>query len=122
VITAGEQCDDSNAVALDGCSETCMFEVGWDCTNVGYVTTCEGTCGDGKMKTREVCDDGTLGDNKGCKDDCTGPLPGWTCIGGTADTAIGCTEVCGDDIITVSEQCEDVDGGPTSGDGCSSTC
>jgi len=51
----------------------------------------------------EACDDGTL-NNRGCKDDCTGALPGWYCSGGSTLTPMVCTTQCGDGIyILINE-------------------
>jgi MYXO-CTERM domain-containing protein len=36
VIDAGEQCDDGNAVANDGCSASCKEEVGYDCVRADF--------------------------------------------------------------------------------------
>mgnify|MGYP002381176602 CR=1 FL=1 len=55
----------------------------------------------------EICDDGNLNDNYGCKPDCSGPLPGFSCVGGSAISPIVCSEVCGDGILTINEDCED---------------
>ncbi|MEL7451555.1 MAG: choice-of-anchor J domain-containing protein [Pseudomonadota bacterium] len=32
ILDAGEQCDDGNSVAGDGCSDTCQIEAGFECT------------------------------------------------------------------------------------------
>ena len=42
VREAGEQCDDSNTICGDGCSDTCKIE----------------RCGDGIVSCNEQCDDG----------------------------------------------------------------
>jgi len=36
-------------------------------------------CGDGIVVIEEECDDGVAGDDKGCNNECTFPLPGWEC-------------------------------------------
>lgn len=103
IISPEENCEDGNGISGDGCSNICKLEPGFDCTTVGNSTTCKGTCADGLLKPGEVCDDAILGVNKGCKADCSGPLPGWSCTGGDADNPMVCTEVCGDNIRTALE-------------------
>lgn len=51
----GEQCDDGNAVADDGCEP--------DCTETP-------NCGDGSVQTGEECDDGNTTPGDGCDDIC----------------------------------------------------
>ena len=40
-----EECDDSNIIDSDGCSSTCIEEVGWNCVN--FPSICSPICGDG---------------------------------------------------------------------------
>lgn len=92
---AGEQCDDGNLSAGDGCSPGCLKEVcgngiidtvkgvkeacdrgalndnGGDCTSACQLAR----CGDGYVKTRgapplEVCDDGNKKNGDGCNPQC----------------------------------------------------
>jgi cysteine-rich repeat protein len=51
----GEQCDDGNTAAGDGCSATCTDEV----------------CGDGAVIAPEACDDGNAVAGDGCSATCT---------------------------------------------------
>ncbi|MBK8156761.1 MAG: DUF4215 domain-containing protein [Streptococcus sp.] len=81
---------------------------------------CSGFCGDGMVKPGEICDDGDQFDNKGCKSDCTGLLPGFICTSGDIYNPSICSTICGDGIKAGSETCED--GNTNNGDGCSSTC
>ncbi len=89
---AGEQCDDGNAAAGDGCSE-CRLE----------------ECGNGRLDPGEECDagdadgDGTRDSTAECDADCTAPL-------------------CGDGLVNpaADEQCDD--GNTAAGDGCSESC
>lgn len=104
-----ETCDDANVTPGDGCEE-CAVQPGWDCT--GAPSTCSPLCGDMMVAGAEKCDDGAGG---GCKDDCSGPNPGYAC-----DPSGVCTPVCGDGSVVVGEGCED--GNTKSGDGCSSVC
>ena len=131
-MTVSEQCEDHDGgpTSGDGCSDTCQLEADFTCTTQldfpsapTDLTTCSGVCGNLKKTADEVCDDGDMTDGRGCKPDCTGPLPGWVCIGGNLTDPSVCSPVCGDDIlISPEEECEDHDGGPTSLDGCSSVC
>lgn len=66
-------------------------------------TTCTPICGDGMMKPGEICDDGNLLDNKGCKPDCSGNLPGWNCLGGSLTTPVTCIGICADGYIKGTE-------------------
>jgi cysteine-rich repeat protein len=61
-------------------------------------------CGNGRLDPGEVCDDGNLDSNDGCKKDCKS------------------TERCGDGMLDdhVKEECDDAN--ILSGDGCSDTC
>jgi len=54
----GEECDDANLDANDGCDEDCQSEPS------------EGACGDGERDTGEQCDDGNLRRGDGCDDEC----------------------------------------------------
>lgn len=53
-LDPGEQCDDNNLTADDGCSPTCRDEV----------------CGDGVQQRDEACDDGNTFDGDACPSDC----------------------------------------------------
>ncbi len=54
VVEAGEQCDDGNLVAGDGCSASCRLEV----------------CGNGIRDAGEQCDDGNTVSGDGCSSGC----------------------------------------------------
>src|SRR5690242_15958205 len=54
LVDPGEQCDDGNIMAADGCSATCQFE----------------KCGNGTPDPGELCDDGNTADGDGCAHDC----------------------------------------------------
>lgn len=56
-LDRGEECDDGNTTADDGCSETCTFE-----------------CGDGEITGDEECDDGNRVSGDGCSDICEAEL------------------------------------------------
>ena len=69
------------------------------------------------MKTFESCDDGVLGDLKGCNTNCSGSLPGFVCDGSTPSK---CKSICGDNLVVGDEVCDD---GETDGSkGCYSDC
>lgn len=52
----GEQCDDGNAVAGDGCEANCTHRTG---------------CGNGERESNEQCDDGNTHSGDGCSEFCT---------------------------------------------------
>jgi uncharacterized protein (TIGR03382 family) len=58
-VDPGEQCDDGNASASDGCE--------LDCT----ITPKAPACGDGILDQGEACDDGNASDGDGCQANCT---------------------------------------------------
>lgn len=116
----GEQCDDGNISAGDGCSPTCRLEV----------------CGNGVFDPGEVCDDGNTASGDGCSADCrsqercgNGMVDvGEACDDGNTTGGDGCsadcrsTEVCGNSILDreAGEVCDD--GNTASGDGCGGDC
>ncbi len=121
LVEAGEQCDDGNATAADGCGATCQLEPGWLCRTPG--AACEAaTCGDGIVAGTEDCDDGQSTDtdggaiDDGCSAVCTlqagfkCPTPGQPCVPTT----------CGDGIKEGTEQCDDGNDRPY--DGCTREC
>ena len=55
---AVEQCDDGNLADGDGCSSTCMTELG------------SAVCGNGVLEAGEDCDDGNSTDGDGCSSGC----------------------------------------------------
>jgi cysteine-rich repeat protein len=68
-VETGEECDDDNTMAGDGCSATCEVEDGWECTMDPSV--CETTCGDGIEAGDEECDDGNALACGTCSADCS---------------------------------------------------
>jgi len=112
-----EECDDSNQVNTDRCTNDC---------DLGY-------CGDGIVRTgHEICDDGNNIDGDGCDSNCTttscgnGILnAGEECDDGNDidgdDCDSNCTlTACGNGVVTDGEECED--GNNADGDGCDSNC
>jgi len=118
ILDPGEQCDDGNNIAGDGCGPTCHFEV----------------CGNGILDPGEQCDDGNTTSGDGCSATCQreprcgdGILdPGEQCDDGNTTSGDGCSATCqheprcGDRVLDPGEQCDD--GNTTSGDGCSAAC
>jgi fibro-slime domain-containing protein len=120
-LDAGETCDDSNFYSGDGCSSKCLTETDYTCAAVGQ--SCVYTpppppahCGNGKIETGELCDDGNLQGGDGCSSSCQLEA-GWKC---TAPNIPCVAKQCGDGILAGTEQCDDhfVD----NAHGCSSTC
>ncbi|MBX3200956.1 MAG: fibro-slime domain-containing protein [Labilithrix sp.] len=110
VLRGAEECDDGNNVSGDGCSNSCVLEMGFQCPVPGARCTTT-TCGNNTREGAEQCDDGNLRPYDGCSPTCQLEA---VCPGGT------CVAVCGDGLKFPSEQCDD--GNLRDGDGCSSTC
>ncbi len=149
-VDTGEQCDDGNTAAGDGCSSSCRIEAcgnavvdaGETCDD-GNTTAGDGCsaacqrevrCGNGVVETGETCDDGNTTAGDGCSATCqreprcgSGVVDtGETCDDGNTTAGDGCSATCqreprcGDGRLDPGEQCDD--GNTTSGDGCSATC
>jgi len=109
-VDSGEGCDDGNLRSLDGCSENCGVEDGFQC--VDSPSRCiPTTCGDGMLEGTEGCDDGNATPLDGCSPSCT--------IEPNCDPMAGCAGTCGDGIV-IGEDCDD--GNTIAGDGCSPDC
>jgi cysteine-rich repeat protein len=86
VVEPGEQCDDGNTVAGDGCSPTCQLE----------------GCGNGVIDPGEQCDDGNTVSGDGCSATCQreprcgdGVVdPGEQCDDGNTVSGDGCSATC----------------------------
>lgn len=107
ILGPGEECDDGNTGAMDGCSDLCEIEEGWVCFDQPGGSVCVETCGDGLIQPPEECDDG----------------------GGNSNTAVdACREdcrraYCGDGVIDTGEECDSGSGNDDSApDGCRTTC
>jgi cysteine-rich repeat protein len=88
-VNSGEQCDDGNRTAGDGCSATC---------------TTEPRCGDGTVNGSEQCDDGDTTSGDGCSATCTTEA---TCSDSTkngSETDVDCGGSCGATCI-VGKSC-----------------
>ncbi|HKO53944.1 MAG TPA: DUF4215 domain-containing protein [Polyangiaceae bacterium] len=129
-LDPGETCDDSNIYSGDGCSGACVgskcvavctVEKDYTCGTVGQ--SCVFTppppaaqCGNGKIETGEICDDGNASSGDGCSSSCVVEA-GWLCS--AADTPCVAKQ-CGDKILAGNEQCDDGLVNTTSG--CTPTC
>jgi fibro-slime domain-containing protein len=111
----GEECDDGNTAASDGCSDTCTVEPGYVCPVAGAM--CQAAaCGDGVLAGSELCDDGNAAPGDGCSDTCTFE-PNYEC----ATPGMPCTPTdCGNGSVEGSEACDD--GNHYLGDGCGINC
>jgi cysteine-rich repeat protein len=122
VINGAEECDDGNSDNLDGCSDACTVEYGYDCVN--EPSECATTCGDGEAafgEAAEACDDGDSLDGDGCSASCTVET-GFLCDTSPEnqpDTI--CDSICGDGLIRGAEACDDAPPAEDD-DGCSATC
>jgi len=110
----GEACDDQDRDNNDGCSSSCSVETGYTCSNTNMPSDCSPICGDGRLISPEVCDDGPSDHSYEatpyCLNDCTGsdPGPGYICSGGDFNTPSTCT-LCGDSKKEGNEVCDDGD-------------
>ena len=116
LITQGEQCDDGNTIAGDGCSLSCQIETGFNC-DTSQPTHCWSRCGDGIVAANEKCDDGNTIAGDGCTASCKVEFF-YTCAGSPSVCAIPAR--CGNGIVEGSEACDD--GNSTPGDGCTNSC
>lgn len=118
----GENCDDGNEMAGDGCN-ACRAEPGYMCRLFGGCTPT--TCMNGwieydwETQTGETCEDGNVRGGDGCSPSCQ-TEPGYACRWD------GCFPVvCGDGMVVRGdfgggEQCDDRNQDP--GDGCDANC
>jgi fibro-slime domain-containing protein len=118
VKNPSEGCDDGNIVAGDGCSDSCVVELGYLCAVAGQRCALNVVCGDGQMGPHEVCDDGNAAGGDGCSADCHAVETYFSCV--TPGAPCVSTVVCGDRHVVGSELCDD--GNTVSADGCSATC
>jgi len=112
---SGEECDDGNVVAQDGCSDSCVVESGFICPVPG--AKCQAAaCGDGVRAGLELCDDGNTSAGDGCAETCAFEagydcqIPGQACV----------KTNCGNALVEGTEACDD--GNHYLGDGCSVFC
>ena len=119
ILETKEECDDRNRRDNDGCSSSCLLEIGIcgdgvvqtllgeqcegqdSCQNCRYVSP---TCGDGNLDSGEECDEGALNSttsDAACRPDCS-------------------LSRCGDAILDSAEICDD--GNRLNNDGCDRYC
>ena len=117
VLDDGEQCDDGNDVADDGCTPLCTLPA----------------CGDGVAQPGEQCDAGAdNGPGKACLGNCETNVcgdgdqgPGEGCDDGNLDDGDACTAACalatcGDGEVNQGEPCDD--GNAIDTDACTAAC
>jgi MYXO-CTERM domain-containing protein len=101
----GEQCDDGNTNAGDGCSATCTLDPGWTCYEPAPFgqSACSNTCGNGRVETNEQCDTGANNSDT------------------VADACrVNCSRArCGDNVVDSAEACDD---GATNSDTVANAC
>ncbi len=117
VLDPGEDCEDGNFQAGDGCDPTCHYEPGLyggcpDCCP-GFCYACTDGCieaalrpchcGNRMLERGEQCDDGNLRSGDGCNKYCGREV-----------------ETCGNGVLDPGEDCED--GNRKNGDGCDAAC
>lgn len=117
VVNPGEECDDGNSLAGDGCNGACNVEPFFDCGDAGTDCVFTLVCGDGQLDPGEICDDKNQTDDDGCSADCTLQDPSFVCAPGKP-----CQRLyeCGDSRVNGSDECDD--GNTASNDGCSDEC
>jgi len=115
VVDAGEECDDGNGVAFDGCEPTtCTFTCSTDAAcDDGAACNGDETCG----ASSHVCELGSP------------PTPGTACSSDTVSDGV-CGDVgegprclsagCGNGVAEAGEACDD--GNDVGGDGCEADC
>lgn len=97
VILGGEECDDANTTAGNGCSSACAVESGFLCAGEPSQCSAESRCGDGSLDAGETCDDDNTAAGDGGSVSCA-TEPGFLCQGSPS--------------VCISEQtCDDVNGG-----------
>ncbi|MCK6554690.1 DUF4215 domain-containing protein [Candidatus Binatia bacterium] len=119
-LDAGEECDDGNTNASDGCTNACSV------------------CGNGIRALIEACDDGNLVSGDGCDANCTLSAcgngirsPAEPCDDGNTNPCDGCSPTCqiepvgyrcGDGVLSTDcgEACDD--GNTSDADACRANC
>jgi cysteine-rich repeat protein len=146
IVESGEQCDDGNANAGDGCAPDCTLEPSaeicddradndsdglTDCADPDCADDAFCLCGNGVVEGNEECDDGNNTDGDGCASDCTvesvGPeicdnnidddMDGVIdCLDPDCSNDPACSSQCGDGVVDAGEACDD--GNRDNTDGC----
>jgi len=110
-LKGSEACDDHTNDGL-GCLVGCTgVAEGFDCIQSGFGNSCSPICGDGRVYSPEICDDGPIDhiapfSVQNCLTDCSGSDPKWNCIGGSLLTPTECTPICGDGFKVGNENCD----------------
>ena len=119
VVEEGEECDDGNTAAGDGCSGNCEVEP-------------PAVCGNGIVESGEYCDDNNNDDGDGCSADCQNECGngvvdlGEECDDGNNEDGDGCSADCrwqtdcGNGVVEGDEECDD--GNDIPWDGCEDNC
>lgn len=120
VLGIGEECDDGNLAAGDGCTAHCRLEERAVCPAANQPCHLVAPCGDSTVTAGEACDDGNSTAGDGCSADCASVEEGWLCVapgrrcvrtcagGGAGDGGTSCgASQCGDGITSDSEECDD---------------
>jgi cysteine-rich repeat protein len=117
----GEECDDGNKLAADGCSPACKVEPYYTCPPEGGACVPTMVCGDLQITGIEQCDDGNTTPGDGCSARCLIEASYYDCPnnGGVGGPCVS-TAACGNGSIEPGESCDDA--APADGDGCSSAC
>jgi cysteine-rich repeat protein len=127
MVHIGEECDDGNTDASDGCAADCTWETPADDFTLYYYVTADadvgvidydaGTCGDSIVQNGEACDDGGTAGGDGCAADCSAVEVGYYCdTAGEACVDEDDAATCGDGTLDKYEACDD--GNEVDGDGC----
>src|SRR6185436_2334576 len=69
-LRCGEQCDDGNTLAGDGCGANCNVETGFACSGTPSACT-QSTCGNGILEPGEQCDEGAQTSGDSCPLNCS---------------------------------------------------
>jgi fibro-slime domain-containing protein len=118
-LDMGEECDDGNTMAGDGCSGTCQKEPNFDCPTPGQFCISTAVCGDGIVAGNEQCDDGNTVGGDGCSANCRQEM-GWICKDAGKPCVPAPPPPCGNGVRDMGEECDD--GNVKNNDGCSAKC
>ena len=114
-IGAGEECDDMNTDAGDGCDASCQIEPDTVCDGEPSVCTPD-ICGDGILSLNEQCDDGNTSGGDGCDAMCEVEF-GFSCDDAEPSSCSALTKI---GTFAAGEAIPDTSGGPISAGGADS--
>jgi cysteine-rich repeat protein len=110
----GEQCDDSNTINTDGCSNECQLRTTTSTPDgPRLITLPDPGCGNGILEQDEQCDDGNKNNDDGCNAICAIERP-------AAPEEPERQDGCGNAVLEPGEQCDD--GNTRASDGCNASC